>query len=199
MDEEISTTNRLFLRNLSYQTTEVELSGLFAPYGVKQLDCHVPLDDSSKHSKGIAFVTFSNPEVANEARKALDKCDFQGRILQILPANEQPEEHQKSHEYDTNTSFKLRKEKKRKRDNAKDTNDATKSWNASYLPSDTVLQSTSDKLQMQKSDVLELDKNTSGTVAVRMAMAETQIIQENIKFFETHGIDISSSTKKRTQ
>ncbi len=47
---------------------------------------HLVLDSATKQSKGLAYISFANPDAALEAYEALDKTSFQGRLLHILPA-----------------------------------------------------------------------------------------------------------------
>jgi multiple RNA-binding domain-containing protein 1 len=47
---------------------------------------HIPLDPSTKQSKGLAYVTFAQALCALAAYEALDKKSFQGRLLHVLAA-----------------------------------------------------------------------------------------------------------------
>jgi multiple RNA-binding domain-containing protein 1 len=47
---------------------------------------HLPLDPTSKASKGFAYITFAEPADAVSAYLALDKRSFQGRLLHVLAA-----------------------------------------------------------------------------------------------------------------
>lgn len=50
------------------------------------MQIHIPIDSATKVSKGLAFVTYTRPEVALAAFGALDKKPFQGRLLHIIGA-----------------------------------------------------------------------------------------------------------------
>ena len=47
---------------------------------------HIPLDPITKNHKGMAYVTFADPENAVTAFESVDKKSFQGRLLHVLPA-----------------------------------------------------------------------------------------------------------------
>lgn len=47
---------------------------------------HIPQDPATSAPRGIAYITFSQPQDALAARAALDGTVFQGRLLHILPA-----------------------------------------------------------------------------------------------------------------
>ena len=47
---------------------------------------HIPLDSTTRQSKGLAYVSFAKPENALAAYEALDSNSFQGRLLHILAA-----------------------------------------------------------------------------------------------------------------
>ena len=80
---------RLFVRNLSYTTTEKDLEKLFKKFGAIS-EIHIPFDRETKKSKGFAFVLFMVPSDAVKAYTALDASVFQGRLLHILPAKAAP-------------------------------------------------------------------------------------------------------------
>ena len=54
------------------------------PFSFPQV--HIPLDPSTKQSKGLAYVTFAQPSCALGAYEALDRKSFQGRLLHVLAA-----------------------------------------------------------------------------------------------------------------
>jgi multiple RNA-binding domain-containing protein 1 len=47
---------------------------------------HIPLDPTSKQSKGVAYVTFARAADALAAYESLDRKSFQGRLVHILAA-----------------------------------------------------------------------------------------------------------------
>ena len=45
---------------------------------------------------------------------------------------------------------------------------------------------------MSRSDILDTSAVGGGELAVRLAIGETQILQENREYFKEHGVDISA-------
>lgn len=65
--------------------------------------------------------------------------------------------------------------------------------NMALLQSDAVTGAIADRLGLSKSEVL--DPNSSN-MAVRLALAETNLVNETKEFFEKHGIVLDSFGKK---
>ena len=78
--------SKVFVGNLSFNTTKEELEALFAPIG-EISDVFVPLDRDSGRPRGFAFVTFAAPESAAEAIRRLDGAELGGRQLRVNEAN----------------------------------------------------------------------------------------------------------------
>ncbi|WFD35547.1 Multiple RNA-binding domain-containing protein 1 [Malassezia cuniculi] len=175
-------SGRLFVRNLPYSATEDELEAFFSTYGpVTQV--HIPLDPTTKASKGLAFVRFDDPNHALVAYRARDGAIFQGRLLHVIPAVElRPKP-------DTPATLKQQRAEARRATAGKDFN-----WNMLYMNSDAVASSVSDRLGISKSDILNPDE---GNAAVRLALAETRVIAETKQFFEQHGVDLERVGKSR--
>jgi RNA recognition motif-containing protein len=74
---------RLYISNFPYQTTDRELAGLFAPFGVS--DAIVLRDRETGRSKGFGFVTIKDDQ-AELAVSQLHDSNFGGRQLRIAPA-----------------------------------------------------------------------------------------------------------------
>ena len=72
----------LQVRNLSADTTETELTELFAQVG-EVLDASIVRDHSSGASRGYGFVTMSAVSEADAAVSRLDGCTLQGCVLQV--------------------------------------------------------------------------------------------------------------------
>eukprot|EP00980_Cylindrotheca_fusiformis_P006336 scaffold1356_cov123-Cylindrotheca_fusiformis.AAC.17 len=185
---EQNSQNRLFVRNLPFGTTEEELAEYFSSFG-KVSECHIPMDDQMKNNKGFAFVAFVSAADAFEAKAQLDKKDFQGRLLHILQARPAPSAPKID---DPNLSWKQRKELARKERETKN-GGASQGWSASFVRGDAVIDSLADKLGLRKGEILGVkDKLSSGDAAVRLALAETQIIEENRQYFKQHGVDMDA-------
>ena len=82
--------NRLFVGNLSFQTTENDLQDLFAQAG-SVTNVSLMLDRATGRSRGFAFVEFANPDDAAKAVEKLHGQDFQGRPLTVNVARPREE------------------------------------------------------------------------------------------------------------
>mmetsp|Transcript_25054 Transcript_25054/g.61723 ORF Transcript_25054/g.61723 Transcript_25054/m.61723 type:complete len:824 (-) Transcript_25054:1384-3855(-) len=186
--KEETSQSRLFVRNLPFGTTEEELAEYFSSFG-KVIECHVPMDSQMKNNKGFAFVGFTSVSEAFQARTELDKKDFQGRLLHILQARPAPSAPKHD---DPNLTWKQRQELARKERETKGS-EAAKGWSASFVRGDAVVDSLADKLGLRKGEILGVkDKLSSGDAAVRLALGETQIIEENRQYFKEHGVDMDA-------
>jgi cold-inducible RNA-binding protein len=74
--------NKLFVGNLSFNTTENDLQDAFASHGTV-LQASLMMDRTSGRSRGFAFVTMSTPEEAQTAIDALNGADLAGRNLTV--------------------------------------------------------------------------------------------------------------------
>lgn len=183
---------RLFVRNLAFQTTEEELQEYFSPFG-KLTECHIPVDDQ-KRNKGYAFVTFQSAVDAMEAMNRLDRMDFQGRLLHILQARPPPQAATTGHDNTKDLTWKQKQELARKEKDTKGaTGEASEGWSASFVRGDAVVDNLAERLGLRKGDILGVkDKLSSGDAAVRLALGETQIIEENREYFRQHGVDMEA-------
>lgn len=141
---------------------------------------HIPLDKQTKSPKGLAFVTFTDPTHALAAFRAKDGSTFQGRLLHLLPAvSKNPPTT------DTSKTLKQSKAEQAKENASKDFN-----WSFLYMAPDAVASSIADRLGVSKSAIL--NPTDSDNAAVRLALAETRIIQETKEFFSSAGIDLNA-------
>jgi len=81
---------RLFVGNLSFQTTEESLQDAFGQYGTLT-DCKVMTDKFTGRSRGFAFVTMSTKEEGEAAIKGLDGQQLDGRPLRVNEATPREE------------------------------------------------------------------------------------------------------------
>ncbi|KAF9505781.1 hypothetical protein BS47DRAFT_1378243 [Hydnum rufescens UP504] len=170
--ESLAETSRLFVRNLAYSCSTSDLEEAFKPFGdLSQV--HIPLDATTKAPKGLAFVSFVKPDSALAAYKAMDKSTFQGRILHRV----KPEDSGKK-------SLKENRLRVAKENAARDFN-----WSMLYMNSDAVVSSVADRLKVSKADILNPD---SDDAAVKLALAETHVIQETKKYLEDEGVILDS-------
>ena len=73
---------KLFIGNLSYNTTENDLHDAFAAHGTV-VEANLMMDRMSGRPRGFAFVTMSTPEEAQKAIDALNGASLDGRNLTV--------------------------------------------------------------------------------------------------------------------
>eukprot|EP00249_Psilotum_nudum_P021049 c27951_g1_i2 orf=1058-2851(-) len=185
--ESVSETGRLFVRNLSYTTSEGDLVELFTKYG-ELSQVHLVLDKETKCSKGYAYVLFMLPEAAMKAMEKLDGAIFQGRLLHILPAKRPPPAP--GRDLNTGTGELGMSKVKQQREAQKRATEAsgnTRAWNSLFMHPDTIAENVARKYGLSKSDFLDPDAED---LAVRMALGETHIIAETKKALFQEGVNI---------
>lgn len=80
----------LFVGNMSFQTTEVELRALFEPFG-EITRIQVMTDRDTGRSRGFAFVEMASDDEAAKAITALNSKEVDGRALNVNEARPKPE------------------------------------------------------------------------------------------------------------
>jgi len=75
----------LFVGNMSFQTTEGELSALSKPFG-QVTRVHLVMDRETGRARGFAFVEMPNDEEAAKAIAGLDGKELGGRNLKVNEA-----------------------------------------------------------------------------------------------------------------
>jgi RNA recognition motif-containing protein len=84
---------RLYVGNLSYQTTEEQLAQFFGQDGRRVESVRLMTDRDTGQPRGFAFVEMSTDVEAREAIAAFDGADLDGRRLRVDEAQErQPRE-----------------------------------------------------------------------------------------------------------
>ena len=78
---------KVFVGNLNYRTTKEELSAFLSAAG-EIVDCFLPTDRETGRPRGFGFVTFASPEQAAACVEQFNGQDFNGRRLNINPAEE---------------------------------------------------------------------------------------------------------------
>lgn len=81
---------KLFVRSLSYNTTEASLEELFATVG-KVISAKIIMDRDTNRSKGFGFVEMSTDEEAQEAIKQLEGRELDGRAISVSEARPREE------------------------------------------------------------------------------------------------------------
>ena len=85
-------SNRLFVGNLSFDTTENDLQDAFAAFG-SVTEANLMIDRTTNRSRGFAFVTMSTNEEAQKAIDAMNGKDLGGRAITVnvaRPREERP-------------------------------------------------------------------------------------------------------------
>ncbi|HZR21215.1 MAG TPA: RNA-binding protein [Verrucomicrobiae bacterium] len=82
--------NKLFVGNLSFNTTENDLQDLFAAHG-SVVEANLMMDRTSGRPRGFGFVTMSTPEEAEAAITALNGKNIDGRSLTVNVAKPREE------------------------------------------------------------------------------------------------------------
>jgi RNA recognition motif-containing protein len=81
---------KLFVGNLSFNTTENDLQDAFAAHGTVT-EANLMMDRATGRPRGFAFVTMSSPEEAQKAIQALNGANLDGRDLTVNEARPREE------------------------------------------------------------------------------------------------------------
>jgi RNA recognition motif-containing protein len=81
---------KLFVGNLSFNTTENDLQDMFAAHGTV-VEANLMMDRMSGRPRGFGFVTMSTPEEAEKAISALNGASVDGRNLTVNVAKPREE------------------------------------------------------------------------------------------------------------
>jgi cold-inducible RNA-binding protein len=76
---------KLYVGNLSFETTENDLQDLFQQHGTVN-EVHLVMDRMTGKSRGFAFVTMNDDAQAKTAISTLNGQDLNGRALKISEA-----------------------------------------------------------------------------------------------------------------
>ncbi len=81
--------NRLYVGNLSFNTSSETLRAAFAEFGEIQ-DVHVATDRETGQPRGFAFITMGSAQAANAAIAKMNGAMLDGRPLRVNEAEERP-------------------------------------------------------------------------------------------------------------
>jgi RNA recognition motif-containing protein len=85
-------STKLFVGNLSFNTTENEIHEAFSAHGTV-VEANLMMDRMTGRSRGFAFVTMSTPEEAQKAIEAMNGSSLGDRALTVniaRPKEERP-------------------------------------------------------------------------------------------------------------
>lgn len=85
-------SNKLYVGNLSFETTENDLQDAFAVFGTVA-EANLMIDRSTNRSRGFGFVTMSSDTEAQSAIEGMNGRDLRGRALTVnlaRPREERP-------------------------------------------------------------------------------------------------------------
>src|SRR5882762_1377882 len=83
-------STKLFVGNLSFNTTQEQLQDLFAAHG-NVVEVDVIMDKFSGRPRGFGFVTMESKEAADAAVQALNGKEIDGRALTVNEARPREE------------------------------------------------------------------------------------------------------------
>lgn len=72
----------IFIKKLSYETTEATLRAAFEPFG-KVKSCNIVMDEVAERSKGFGFVEMYDDKKGAKAIAALHKSILDGRTIMV--------------------------------------------------------------------------------------------------------------------
>jgi len=78
-------STKLFVGNLSFNTTENDLQDAFAAHG-SVLEANLMMDRATGRPRGFAFITMGSPEEAQKAISAMNGASLDGRALTVNEA-----------------------------------------------------------------------------------------------------------------
>jgi RNA recognition motif-containing protein len=76
---------KIYVGNLSFDSSEEDLKGLFATYGEVE-SAKVIIDQFTNRSRGFGFIEMTNREEGLKAIQELDSKDLGGRSLKVNEA-----------------------------------------------------------------------------------------------------------------
>jgi RNA recognition motif-containing protein len=83
-------STKLFVGNLSFNTTENDLQDAFAAHGTV-VEANLMMDRATGRPRGFGFITMSTPEEAQKAIEALNGSTLDGRALTVNVAKPREE------------------------------------------------------------------------------------------------------------
>lgn len=85
--EEVLISNKVFVGNMNYNTTQSEIESLFSEVG-EVIEVSIPIDRNTGRPRGFAFVAFADEAAAAQAVEKFDGYMFQSRSIRVNEAEE---------------------------------------------------------------------------------------------------------------
>ncbi len=82
-------SNKIYVGNMSYNTTEEQLNDLFSEYG-EIVESKIIYDKMTQRSKGFGFITFQETESCQNSIDAINGKEVEGRVLKVNFAHDKP-------------------------------------------------------------------------------------------------------------
>ncbi len=91
-------SKKIYVGNLSWNTSEDNLSNMFAQYG-EVLSSVIIIDRSTNRSKGFGFVEMAEDDAATAAISACDGMELDGRNIRVNEAESKENSRGNSRRY----------------------------------------------------------------------------------------------------
>lgn len=88
-DKPVHELSKLFVGNLSWDTTDSSLGAAFEEYGTV-IDAKVIMDRFTGKSRGFGFIEFEDPSSARKALEEMNGRLVDGRPVRVDRANQRP-------------------------------------------------------------------------------------------------------------
>ena len=186
-NDDLLDTGRLMILNLPYSTRSEDIRSFFDRFGTVR-DVHICLNEDTKVSRGFGFVTFVFPEHAVKvlAEGGANGFLYEGRIIKVSEAKNLM---RKSVEVNAKRTYKLQNEMD-KRLNA---HKMEHTWNLLYVSSNSAASAMATTLGVSKGNIIDIGADD---LAVRTALAETEVIAQTTNWLKSEGIRVSAFERK---
>jgi multiple RNA-binding domain-containing protein 1 len=179
-EESVLDHGRVHVVNLPHAASREEIEIFFSAFGTVR-EVHVVMDEDLGRPRGIAFVTFVFPKDAIKAIKEGDMSIFQGRLVRVSAAKEKiarPELKERM------TDFQAKRLEKKKAE----ASTAIHTWNLLFTSANAAASAIAEQLDdVDRSDLL-LGQSAKDDVAVKAAIAETEVISQTKEWLKQQGI-----------
>ena len=204
-DEALEESTRLLLQNLPYGAAETELQDFLAEaVAPAPTQVHLVVDSATGASRGFAFANFAEPEEARAALQQLTGAAFQGRALRACIARPRTIVTEAPAESDPRVrGMRFQDVRGRERRDAAVEGTDKATWNTLFVNSDMAAAAAAERLGATKADLLgdggaASDAAPGGaSAAVHVALAEAQVLEDTLAYFESEGVNVASLAAAR--